>query len=287
MSKSRRSRQGVPSAGTPDMEMESIGAERSSALEENVQAIKRWEGAILRARSSAARFSDWIACTAGSGPVLVLHVVWFGAWVTVNAGALRVVRPFDPFPFPFLTMTVSLEAIFWHCSSSPARTDCTPGRQAQSSRPADRFAGRARDDGHAATAAGHRAPSGRPDHGYTSAVARPHEADGPRTLDGPNGGARGTERCSLVARNRCAAGAVEDLTVLTRGSAQRLQFATSCSILCPSRGLNSRGVPGERCLRTMSWGLPHSSRTTSFSPSFLPSSSCSPSPVSFPLTCHR
>ena len=94
------------------MEMESIGAERSSALEENVQAIKRWEGAILRARSSAARFSDWIACTAGSGPVLVLHVVWFGAWVTVNAGALRVVRPFDPFPFPFLTMTVSLEAIF-------------------------------------------------------------------------------------------------------------------------------------------------------------------------------
>ena len=64
------------------------------------------------ARSSAARFSDWIACTAGSGPVLVLHVVWFGAWVTVNAGALRVVRPFDPFPFPFLTMTVSLEAIF-------------------------------------------------------------------------------------------------------------------------------------------------------------------------------
>ena len=58
--------------------------------------------------------SDWIARTAGSGPVLVLHVVWFGAWVTVNAGAVRGIRPFDPFPFPFpfLTMTVSLEAIF-------------------------------------------------------------------------------------------------------------------------------------------------------------------------------
>jgi|SRR5688500_6815982 uncharacterized membrane protein len=52
------------------------------------------------------------SCTAGNGPVLLLHVVWFGAWVTVNAGAVRGIRPFDPFPFPFLTMTVSLEAIF-------------------------------------------------------------------------------------------------------------------------------------------------------------------------------
>jgi uncharacterized membrane protein len=84
----------------------------SSALEENVQAIKRWERTILLARSKAEQVSDWIACTAGSGPVLVLHVVWFGAWVTVNAGAVRGIRPFDPFPFPFLTMTVSLEAIF-------------------------------------------------------------------------------------------------------------------------------------------------------------------------------
>jgi uncharacterized membrane protein len=44
--------------------------------------------------------------------VLVLHVLWFGAWVTVNSGVVGGIRPFDPFPFPFLTMTVSLEAIF-------------------------------------------------------------------------------------------------------------------------------------------------------------------------------
>ena len=70
---------------------------RSSALDENVQAIKRWERPILLARSKAEEVSDWIAYTAGSGPVLVLHVVWFGAWVTVNAGAVRGIRPFDPF----------------------------------------------------------------------------------------------------------------------------------------------------------------------------------------------
>jgi uncharacterized membrane protein len=84
----------------------------SSALEENVQAIKRWEKTILLARSKAEQVSDRIACTAGSGPVLLLHILWFGAWVTVNAGVIPRVRPFDPFPFPFLTMTVSLEAIF-------------------------------------------------------------------------------------------------------------------------------------------------------------------------------
>jgi len=84
----------------------------SSAVEENVQTIKRWERAIVRARSTAEQVSDWIASTAGSGPVLVLHVLWFGVWVTVNSGMVRRIRPFDPFPFPFLTMTVSLEAIF-------------------------------------------------------------------------------------------------------------------------------------------------------------------------------
>lgn len=85
---------------------------RASTLDENVHAIKRWEHAILLARSKAERVGDWIACTAGKGPVLVLHVVWFGAWVTINTGAIRGIRPFDLFPFPFLTMTVSLEAIF-------------------------------------------------------------------------------------------------------------------------------------------------------------------------------
>ena len=52
-----------------------LSSDRSSALEENVQTIKRWEKTILLARSKAEQVSDWIACTAGSGPVLVLHVL--------------------------------------------------------------------------------------------------------------------------------------------------------------------------------------------------------------------
>jgi uncharacterized membrane protein len=110
MGNPRRSRGTARLASTP--EDNELGPDRASALEENVQAIKRWERAILLARSKAEQVGDWIACTAGSSPVLVLHVLWFGAWVTVNVGVIRAIRPFDPFPFPFLTMTVSLEAIF-------------------------------------------------------------------------------------------------------------------------------------------------------------------------------
>lgn len=95
----------------------SVPAERDAsrsqrALEENVQVIKNWERTILSGRSRAERLADWIAFTAGSGPVLVLHVVWFGLWAAANVGWIPGVEPFDRFPYPFLTMTVSLEAIF-------------------------------------------------------------------------------------------------------------------------------------------------------------------------------
>ena len=82
------------------------------ALEENVEAIKRWEQSLLHARSRAEQLSDWITATAASGPVLAVHVVWFTLWIAANCGLLPGVAPFDPFPFPFLTMMVSLEAIF-------------------------------------------------------------------------------------------------------------------------------------------------------------------------------
>lgn len=84
----------------------------SHAMEENVQAIKRWEQAALHSRSRAEQLSDWITSTASAGSVLVFHFGWFSFWVLANLGIIPGVTPFDPFPFPLLTMTVSLEAIF-------------------------------------------------------------------------------------------------------------------------------------------------------------------------------
>jgi len=83
----------------------------SRTLERNVAAIKAWEQALLEGRSRAEQLSDWITRVFSSGPVLALHIAWFALWIALNSGVADM-RPFDPFPFPFLTMTVSLEAIF-------------------------------------------------------------------------------------------------------------------------------------------------------------------------------
>src|SRR4029079_13825080 len=42
---------------------------------------------------------------------LLFHVVWFLVWIPWNLGWFGL-TPFDPYPFGFLTMVVSLEAIF-------------------------------------------------------------------------------------------------------------------------------------------------------------------------------
>ncbi len=56
------------------------------------------------------RISNAIAAFAGSMIFVYIHVIWFGGWILANTILLR--KPFDPFPFTFLTLIVSLEAIF-------------------------------------------------------------------------------------------------------------------------------------------------------------------------------
>jgi uncharacterized membrane protein len=68
------------------------------------------EEAAKANRSSADRIADLIAAFCGSITFVWVHVIWFGAWVFANT--LPGTKPFDPFPFTFLTLIVSLEAIF-------------------------------------------------------------------------------------------------------------------------------------------------------------------------------
>jgi uncharacterized membrane protein len=51
--------------------------------------------------------------TSFSGSMLFfyIHVVWFSLWFLLNTGHLGL-TPFDPYPYGFLTVVVSLEAIF-------------------------------------------------------------------------------------------------------------------------------------------------------------------------------
>ncbi|MBI2801109.1 MAG: DUF1003 domain-containing protein [Gammaproteobacteria bacterium] len=57
------------------------------------------------------RVAKFIAAFCGSVNFVWLHVAWFGAWIILNLSSLFPFHP-DPFPFTFLTLVVSLEAIF-------------------------------------------------------------------------------------------------------------------------------------------------------------------------------
>jgi len=82
------------------------------AVEENVEAIKAWDRALLLQRSWAQRISDRITNVAASGGSIFFHAIWFALWILINTGFIPGIDVFDPFPFQLLTMTVSLEAIF-------------------------------------------------------------------------------------------------------------------------------------------------------------------------------
>jgi uncharacterized membrane protein len=80
--------------------------------QKNIEDIVRLEKQSECNRSGAEKLAELITRVAGSMPFIVFHVIWFTAWATLNMGLIPGVRPWDPFPFSFLTLVVSLEAIF-------------------------------------------------------------------------------------------------------------------------------------------------------------------------------
>lgn len=70
------------------------------------------QAAMDSTRTPAQRLADKMTAYFGTPWFLVAHVVFFAVWVVVNEGWVPGVHIFDPFPFSFLTMVVSLEAIF-------------------------------------------------------------------------------------------------------------------------------------------------------------------------------
>jgi CRP/FNR family cyclic AMP-dependent transcriptional regulator len=67
---------------------------------------------VLDHRTLVQKSADWIAEFAGSITFLMIHVVWFGIWLTLNSVRFPGIPQWDRFPFGFLTLAVSLEAIF-------------------------------------------------------------------------------------------------------------------------------------------------------------------------------
>src|SRR5919199_893261 len=71
----------------------------------------------IKAQHAAERtvmqaIADSLNDLAASPRFLAFHAVWFGIWILWNTGWIIGLQPFDPYPFGFLTLMVSLEAIF-------------------------------------------------------------------------------------------------------------------------------------------------------------------------------
>ena len=83
-----------------------------SITEKNVEAISRLEKQAVEGRSSSERIAELITRYAGGVVFIILHAIWFTVWILFNLGMIPGIAPWDPFPFSFLTLVVSLEAIF-------------------------------------------------------------------------------------------------------------------------------------------------------------------------------
>ncbi|MEK7617205.1 MAG: DUF1003 domain-containing protein [Patescibacteria group bacterium] len=75
------------------------------------QFYKSLEAQALRQRSFFAQLADDLSNFFGSLIFLLLNILFFAFWIAINSGTIPIFTPIDPFPFTFLTMAVSLEAI--------------------------------------------------------------------------------------------------------------------------------------------------------------------------------
>ena len=91
-----------PVNDSPDRRQRRVLANRA------FQAIKVQQAAQ---RTLIGTIADRLNDIASSTPFLLVHVLWFTTWVVWNTGQFGL-EPFDPYPFGFLTLVVSLEAIF-------------------------------------------------------------------------------------------------------------------------------------------------------------------------------
>jgi uncharacterized membrane protein len=77
----------------------------------NIANLSRLRLQLVQQRTLQEQLADTITSVSGRMHFVYLHIMWFGAWIVINAG-WQGVPVFDPFPYGLLTMIVSLEAIF-------------------------------------------------------------------------------------------------------------------------------------------------------------------------------
>ncbi len=94
----------------PNRQSNSIEGSVDDLTQRNVELIRQLEESAKQGRTRSDLVAEAIANFCGSMTFVWVHVVWFGAWIVINIAPG--IHHLDPFPFTFLTLVVSLEAIF-------------------------------------------------------------------------------------------------------------------------------------------------------------------------------
>ncbi len=81
-------------------------------IQKNIQTIIELEKEAVENLSAVEHIAEKVTAFAGSSPFIIIHATWFAVWILINVKIFPGITPFDPFPFSFLTLVVSLEAIF-------------------------------------------------------------------------------------------------------------------------------------------------------------------------------
>ena len=83
----------------------------SNVIQRNIRKIIQLRLNTVREQSLQDRLANGMTSFSGSMVFFYVHIIWFLVWFILNTGHLGM-TPFDPYPYGFLTMVVSLEAIF-------------------------------------------------------------------------------------------------------------------------------------------------------------------------------
>ena len=83
----------------------------SKVIQRNIRKIIQIRQIAASEQSVQDRIANFMTHFSGSMAFFYVHIIWFCLWFVLNTGHLGL-TPFDPYPYGFLTMVVSLEAIF-------------------------------------------------------------------------------------------------------------------------------------------------------------------------------
>jgi len=84
----------------------------AATIQKNIETIFKLEKEAIQSRSTGEQIADKVTRFAGSTPFIIIHAILFFGWIALNDGMIPAIPIFDPYPFSFLTLVVSLEAIF-------------------------------------------------------------------------------------------------------------------------------------------------------------------------------